>query len=173
MRRTGDLRKLQDSEWSLLEDMPLIDQPNEPAPRSKSPLRAILPYTTALMVLAALYVAWIFYSRREESRKAEETVQQQRDASQKRVDDQIFGSGQVSFTTFEAADGTIKPGQTTQLCYGVVNARSVKIDPPIEQIKPSSRHCMDVAPKKTTTYTITADDDAGHTKTSSLTINVK
>jgi hypothetical protein len=59
------------------------------------------------------------------------------------------------------------------LCYGVVNAKAVKVDPPVEQLKPSAHHCFEIAPKKTTTYTITADDGAGHTKSEALTIQVK
>ena len=87
--------------------------------------------------------------------------------------DSVLQHGQLTFTTFEASDGTLKRGQTTQLCYGVVNAKTVKLDPPVEAIKPSSRHCLDIAPKKTTTYTITADDAAGQTKSVSLTVRVQ
>lgn len=154
--------------------MAFHDESTEPSPaRPRSPLRAILPYTTVLTVIVALYVAWILYSRHEEAVKAEAAAQEQRQTAEKRVNDQIFGSGEVTFTTFEAADATLTPGQKTELCYGVVNAKSVKIEPAVEQIKPSSRHCMEVSPRKTTTYTITADDGAGHSKTLSLTIRVK
>ena len=79
----------------------------------------------------------------------------------------------MKFTTLEAADATVRHGQTTELCYGVVNATSVKIEPPIEQIKPSSHHCMEIAPTKTTTYTVTASDAKGNNKSLSLTITVK
>ena len=42
----------------------------------------------------------------------------------------------------------------------------------MEDIKPSYHHCVEIAPKKTTTYTITADDGAGHTKSLSLEVKV-
>ena len=153
--------------------MSLTDQPNEPVPRPRSPFRAMLPYTTVLLIIVALYAAWTLYSRHQDVAQAEQAALDQKAESAKKVNDQIFGSGDVTFSTFEASDGTVRPGQTTQLCYGVVNATSVKLDPPVEQIKPSSRHCMDIAPKKTTTYTITASDAKGHSKTLSLTVNVK
>ena len=125
------------------------------------------------MIIVALWVAWIFYSRHEENAKAEADAAAKQAEAQKSANDFVLQHGELTFTTFEAADGTLKPGQTTELCYGVVNAKSVKIDPPVEQIKPSIRHCMDIAPKKTTVYTITADDGAGHTKSASLTVHVK
>ncbi len=133
----------------------------------------MIPYTTVLMIIVALWVAWIFYSRRAENAKAEAELQAKQAQAQKDAADFVLQHGELTFTTFEAADGTLKRGQTTELCYGVVNAKSVKLDPPVEQLKPSIRHCMDIAPKKTTVYTITAADGAGHTKSASLTVHVK
>ena len=86
----------------------------------------------------------------------------------------IFGSGEIKFTTFSADNGLVKRGGTTHLCYGVVNATTLKIDPPVgEPVKPTSRHCVEIAPKQTITYTITASNDKGATKTASLTIQVR
>jgi hypothetical protein len=153
--------------------MALTDPTTGPAPQPKSLFKSILPYTTALTIIVALYVAWIMYSRHQATVDAENAAVQQKAEAEKRVNDQIFGSGEVKFTTFEAADAAVRPGQSTELCYGVVNAASVKIDPPVEALKPTSRHCMDIAPKKTTTYTITATDSKGTSKSLSLTIRVK
>src|SRR5579864_3711335 len=97
----------------------------------RSRLRAILPYTTIAVILAALYVAWTFYSRYQENRAAEQAIETKKGQAKKRVADQIFGSGEVSFTTFGVDAGVLKRGEATELCYGVVNAKSVKIDPPI------------------------------------------
>jgi hypothetical protein len=153
--------------------MTLTQPPNEPERRQGSALRAILPYTTVAMIIAALYVAWTFYSRHEANRAAVEAIQKKKAEENKQVVDQVYGSGEVKFTMMTADSGVLAPGQTTQLCYGVANAKAVKVDPPVEQLKPSYHHCFEVAPKKTTTYTITADDGAGHTKSQALTIQVK
>jgi hypothetical protein len=153
--------------------MSLTDQAAEPEPRPRSAFRAILPYTTVLTIIVVLYVAWIMYSRHQAAVTAAQATQDQKAEAQKRVNDQIFGSGEVKFTTLEASDAVVRRGQTTRLCYGVVNATSVKIDPPIEQIKPSSRHCMEIAPTKTTAYTVTASDAKGNSKSLTLTIRVK
>jgi hypothetical protein len=153
--------------------MTLTQPPNEPEREQRSPLRAILPYTTVAMVIAALYVAWTFYSRHEANRAAVEAIHNKRAEQNKQFVNDVYGSGEVKFTTMTADSGVLTPGQTTQLCYGVVNAKAVKVDPPIEPLKPSYHHCFEVGPKKTTTYTITADDGAGHTRSESLTIQVK
>jgi hypothetical protein len=138
-----------------------------------SRLRAILPYTTIAMIIAALYVAWTFYSRHEANRAAVEAIQNKKAEENKRYVGQLYGSGEVKFIAMSADSGVLTRGEKTQLCYGVVNAKAVNVDPPVEQLKPSYHHCFEIAPKKTTTYTFTADDGAGHTKSESLTIQVK
>ena len=154
--------------------MALTDTGLEPPEKKRSGLAALLPFTTVATILVALYVAWIFYSRHESDRKAQEAIETQRQESEKRKADLIFGSGEVKFTIFSADNGVVRRGETTRLCYGVVNATTVKIDPPVgEPVKPTNRHCVEITPKQTTTYTITASNDKGDTKTSSLTIQVK
>lgn len=153
--------------------MALTDASNEAPPPRRSGLRALLPYTTVLLILAALYVAWTFYSRNESSRRAQAAIEEKKEAARKRVVDQIYGSGEVKFSTFGADSGLLHRGEKTELCYGVVNAASVKLDPPVSDIKPSYHHCLEIAPKTTTTYTITAADSKGNSKSESVTVRVE
>jgi len=137
-------------------------------------LRKILPFTSIAVVIAALYVAWVFYSRYESSRKATQAIAAKQEQQRKQVIDEVYGSGEIRFQNFSADDGMLKPGQTTQLCYGVVNATSVRVTPPVgEDVKPMYHHCVEVAPKKTTTYTMTAYNAKGESKSVSLTIQVR
>jgi hypothetical protein len=55
----------------------------------------------------------------------------------------------------------------------VVNAVSVKLDPPVEPLKPTYRHCIEIAPKTTTTYTLTAFNAKGQSKSVSLEVKVR
>ena len=135
--------------------------------------RKLLPYTTVALVIAVLYVGWVFLSRHEANQRAEAAIQAERAEKAKAEATAIFGGRELSFNTFEIDKSVLKRGETAQLCYGVVNARSVKIDPPIEQLKPSYRHCIEIAPRVTTTYTITAIGNTGTTKTLSITLPVK
>ncbi|MBV9265884.1 MAG: hypothetical protein JO061_06930 [Acidobacteriaceae bacterium] len=152
--------------------MPLTDQ-QDPSHQHDSAFRKLLPLTTVGIIIAALYAGWTLYSRHEANERALAEAQAKQQEAQKAQNDAIFQHGELTFTTFEASDAVVRPGQSTQLCYGVVNAKTVKIDPPVEALKPTIRHCMDIAPKKTTTYTITADNGAGQTKSLSLTVRVK
>jgi hypothetical protein len=136
-------------------------------------VRKLLHYTWIAVLIAGLYVAWIFYSRHEREVAAEQELARQKQEQAKRVDNLIFGSGELQFTVFSADNGVLRRGETTELCYGVVNAVRVELDPQIEQAKPTYRHCIEIAPKKTTTYTIKATDAKGNTKSQSLTVQVR
>lgn len=154
--------------------MPLLDSHNNGsgAPR-KSVLESILPYTTVAVIIAALYAAWVFYSRHERTQRVQAEIEAARAETRKRVVDQIYGSGAVSFSTFGVDKGQLRRGESTELCYGVVNATSVKIDPPLPDVKVSYYHCIEIRPKATTTYTITAQNAKGETKSESITVQVK
>ncbi|MBV8808266.1 MAG: hypothetical protein JO033_06285 [Acidobacteriaceae bacterium] len=154
--------------------MSLTDAPNPaPEPKRRSVLEKLLPFTTVAVIIAALYVAWTFYSRYEYNKRTTERIAAERAAKEKQVMKEVYGSGEIRFTTFSIDTQVLKRGQTAQLCYGVVNAKTVTLDPPVEPIKPMYFHCLEIAPKKTTTYTITAENGAGQKESKSLTLQVK
>jgi hypothetical protein len=155
--------------------MGLTDAPQEQQrpPQEWGWMRKMLPFTSIGVLIAILYVAWTFYSRRASEEAATKAAQAKEQEQRQRTVDAVFGNGEVQFSLFSADKGLLSPGEHTQLCYGVVNAKSVKLDPPIAEIAPKYRSCLEIAPTKTTTYTITADDGKGHTKSSSLTVKVR
>jgi hypothetical protein len=62
---------------------------------------------------------------------------------------------------FYAADKLIPKGLTGKLCYGVENATKVELDPPSEDVWPSTGRCFEISPKQKTTYTLTAVGEDG------------
>ena len=135
-------------------------------------LPRILPYTSVLVVLAALYSGWTLYSRRQNSAEAErQSKQKQAEADRKLVE--AFGGDQLTILGFTADSGRVAAGGRVLMCYGVSNATKVAIDPGVEPIKPALSHCLEVFPKKTTTYTLRAEDAKGNSKSASLTIRVR
>ena len=136
-------------------------------------MRKVLAYTWIAVLIAALYVAWIFYSRHERTVRGQQELQKRKQEEAQRVNQLIFGSGEIQFTTFVAEPGVLHRGETGELCYGVVNAVRVELDPPIEAAKPTYRHCLEISPRKTTTYTLKASDSKGNSKSVSLTVQVK
>src|SRR3954454_10106472 len=154
--------------------MALTDSAEAPAAKENSILPRLMWITTVGIIIAGLYVAWTFYSRHQRAQEAEQAIQKKQDDQRKRVANQIFGSGEIKFSTFSISTSVLKRGERTQLCYGVVHATSVRLDPPPpEPLKPAYRHCLDIAPKKTTTYTITASNDKGENQSQSLTLRVE
>ena len=153
--------------------MSLTDAPNQPEPKHRPVLEKLFPFTTIAVIIAALYVGWTFYSRYESNKEAVERIAAEKVAKRKQAVDQVYGSGEIRFTAFSIDTQVLKRGQTAHLCYGVVNAKTAKLDPPVEPIKPMYFHCLEIAPKKTTTYTITAENAAGQKESRSLTLPVQ
>src|ERR1700722_5561749 len=62
----------------------------------------------------------------------------------------------VKIIAFYARDTVVTEGGNTLLCYDVSNAKSVRIDPPVEGVSPSLTRCVEIRPKGETRYTLTA-----------------
>jgi hypothetical protein len=63
---------------------------------------------------------------------------------------------------FYAAEPVITRGESVLLCYGVENTKSVRIEPPVEDLKPSFNRCFSIAPQKTAEYKFIATGDDGN-----------
>jgi len=135
-------------------------------------LRRLLPFTTLAVAIAFLYVAWTFYSRWQEGRELRrKAAEQQLEDARRTIE--AYGNGRVKIMSFSGSTA-VNRGQKAQLCYGVSNAKTVTIDPrPDDEVWPSLARCVEVSPKKTTTYTITASDGAGHTEQQAITVQVQ
>lgn len=81
-------------------------------------------------------------------------------------------TGPVRITQFYATAGTVLSGQKARVCYGVENARSVRISPDLDDVYPSPSRCVEVLPRRTTHYTILAEGFDGKMATRSFTIAV-
>jgi hypothetical protein len=134
---------------------------------------SVVKYSWILVLIVALVVAGIFYSRWRENRDIEEKAAEQQREHARQVAEGLGGTS-FEILNFYAEPGAIRRGDSAELCYGVSNAKTVEIDPKLtEATWPSLTRCISVEPKKTTTYTLTATNGAGQKKTSSLTIEVQ
>ena len=75
--------------------------------------------------------------------------------------------------SFAADPGVVRPGGSVLLCYGVANASTAKMEPPVEGVRLAFTHCVEAFPRKTTSYTLTAGDKSGKTVSASLTVAVR
>jgi hypothetical protein len=134
-------------------------------------LRRLMPYLGLLIVAALIYDGAIFYSRWNARRNAEQ-AQKDEETNKDRDVVKLLGGGGLKIVSFYAAPGTLKRGAHTNLCYGVTGAKKVKLEPAVDEVWPSMSRCVQAAPRATTQYTLTAEDEAGHTATESITIRV-
>jgi hypothetical protein len=128
--------------------------------------------TAVALAAAALNTGWVFWSRYESNRAMDEQLREKQRAEAARVVENLGGT-EFQILSFYASPGIITRGETAQICYGVANAKSVRIEPEVGETWPSYGRCMDVSPIKDTTYTLTAEDAAGHSLTSTLTLRVQ
>jgi hypothetical protein len=135
-------------------------------------LRKILVIWIAVIVVVAGYVGWVFYSRWDDNRRIQaEAAAKKRDEAQRAVD--AMGGDRFEILMFYASPGMIHRGESSMLCYGVSNAKTVSIEPKSGAVWPSLSRCLTVSPEKTTTYTLTAQDAAGNLKTQSIQIELE
>jgi hypothetical protein len=147
---------------------------SDPQPESRPARKNPLLYSSVAIAIALLYVGWVFFSRWQNNRAIEqntkdEAAQKQRENDRASVE--MLGGNEFAIQMFYASPGVIRRGESTRLCYGVSNAKTVKLEPQSNPVWPSHSRCVEVAPAKTTTYTLTIEDAAGNTK--SQTVDVK
>ena len=148
----------------------------EPDSPKKSAFKNPFLYSWSALAIAALVAGWILFSRWQENRVIEKRAKEERtqkQLEQDRIALEQFGGKELAIQNFYAVPGTIRRGETVQLCYGVANAKTVKLEPQSNPVWPSYSLCVEVTPTKTTTYTLTIADAAGNTRTQSLEVKVR
>jgi len=150
----------------------LAEQNPAPKPAFKNPIL----YSSLALLAVLLYVVWIFFFRWQENRQIQRRAMEEKSQKQLAQDRQTIeqlGGKELAIQSFYASAGVIRRGETLQLCYGVANAKTVKLEPQDNPVWPSYTRCVEVSPKNDTTYTLTIQDAAGNTKTQSIDIKVK
>jgi hypothetical protein len=152
----------------------MLAENQNPTPE-KSLLKNPLALFPLLLLVAALYLGWVFFSRHREDqqynrRVRDEQAQKQREADQATI--QQLGGNDLAIQMLYATP-EVRRGQTAQVCFGVANAKSVALEPQPSPVWPSHSLCVDVKPAKTTTYTLTATAADGKSLTQQVTVAVR
>lgn len=149
--------------------------PPQSHPSAKSFFKDPSFYSKSLLFVVALIVGWIFFSRWWQNRSFEYRARQAR-AEKQREEDRAtleqMGGKELAILNFYATPAAVRRGESVQLCYGVANAKTVKLEPQPNPVWPSYSRCVDVTSTKTTTYTLTIVDAAGNTKSQSVEVKV-
>jgi hypothetical protein len=127
----------------------------------------------AATVLAVLWCGWGLLERREAQRAWEAERERAANPPLSAEFNRIYGGSELKILQFYATGGGQYPGQRWSLCYGVLNAKSVRTDPPLPGLYPTLSKCVDVKPRTKTRYTLTAEDARGKTATASIVLPVR
>ena len=146
---------------------------NDPTPEPSSGPHKFFLVSAVVLFLGAIYVGWVFYSRWEANQELQRKAAE-RERAQNQQTFEAMGGNRFEILSYSADPTAIDAGEKSSLCYSVSNAKTVKIDPPAEEpIWPAFQRCVRVSPRKTTTYTLTIDDGAGHTKSAMVEVRVR
>jgi hypothetical protein len=96
-------------------------------------------------------------------------ARRERDYSASRDD----ASGAVVITQFYARAAETMDGDSNLTCYGVRNATSVRIEPPVEKLTPAINRCFFVEPHQDTAYKLVAEGADGSQAAESFRVRVK
>jgi hypothetical protein len=133
--------------------------------------RADIPLRVAA-IIAAAYLGYVFLARHTSNRRFEDR-QKSAEAAPDPKFEATYGGTAVKIVQFYARDAVITEGESTVICYGLVNAKSVKIEPPVSGVQVALSNCVSVQPEHDTQYTMTAEGTDGKTVTAAFTLAVK
>jgi hypothetical protein len=133
-------------------------------------MRRLRPFFVITTALALSYLAWVFVSRGIDSAR---WTRRNQTADTRAADlARIYGGSEVRILQFYARDGNIVEGTKSVICYGVLNARTVRIEPAVSGVGPSLNRCVEVSAEKETRYTLIAEGADGQTVSESFLLGV-
>jgi hypothetical protein len=149
---------------------------SDPVSEPKSILKNPLVYSSGVLIVVIVAVGFIMFSRWQERRSVERQATREH-AEKQREQDRLaveqLGGQDFAILDFYASPALIRRGESAQLCYGVSNAKTVKLEPQSHAVWPSPNNCVEVSPIKDTTYTLTVEDGSGNTKTQDVEVKVR
>ena len=134
-------------------------------------IRRLLPFLSVGIFIALVVNGWIFYSRWARDRETER-VRVQKETQQARRTLDLMGGTDLKILNWYGSPPTIRRGAEASLCYSVVGAKTVRMEPAVKELYPAFSHCIQVSPRANTEYKLFAEDAAGHTASSSFTLKV-
>jgi len=135
-------------------------------------MRRVFGYTWwILLAFVCIYLSVVFLTRRSAHRALIEDHRERKEAQERAIVD-AYGGQDLAILNFYANPAAIRKGETTEICYSVPNAESVRIEPPVENVWPSLSRCVEVSPETDTVYTLIAEDANGNRVTADTAVEV-
>jgi hypothetical protein len=121
------------------------------------------------LALAGVRLGWVWWSRHDARVRMEDATRPRRSQGYQSAED----DGRLAITQFYARSGEITAGERNLVCYGVRNATSVWIEPPVENLSPAMNRCFFVDPQEDTTYKLVAEGPDGGEASESFRVHVR
>jgi hypothetical protein len=126
-----------------------------------------------LLLLAVIvplaYLAWVSAGRRNLP-SAPKASPDPELASRQAGIDSTYGESDLRILMFYSPAGDLMEGDRATICYGVLNAASVRIEPPLDGVGVSVNRCVAAAPSEDTRYTLIATGKDGSVASESFVI---
>ncbi len=139
---------------------------------SDNPFGNVIRYSwVAVLAAVAVYLGCIGFSRMIGNARMASRIQ----AAKARpfTDFSLPQGSDLTILQFYGDTWQITEGEHVVICYGVQNARAVRIDPAVEELSPAFNRCIAAWPEKTTTYTLIATGVGDAEVRASFTVRVK
>jgi hypothetical protein len=134
-------------------------------------MKRVLRYGAAGFLIALAYLGWIALTRYNANQEFEREAAQSETARYKKL---VPASTELKITQFYTSKQEAARGESILVCYGVENARSVRIEPPIEEhLPPLPGKCFPFSPHRTTTLKLVAEGQTGGEATASITVRAR
>lgn len=129
-------------------------------------MRRVARYLWVVAAAAVLYVGWTL---------ADRFIGVQRLDSAATLKQPLLPDhgGAVKILQFYSSAGVLAEGEKAILCYGVANAKAVRIEPAVAPVSLSPNRCFDIAPQRDTRYTLIAEGADGARASESFLVRVK
>lgn len=128
-------------------------------------MRTVVHYTWIGVLVAVLYVGWVFASRWLSTPPPKPEPAPVSAGS-------YTPDTKLKISQFYVSPPEFVEGGKALLCYGVQNAKTVRVEPAVDGVWPSSNRCVEVAPQRTTRYKLIAESADGQVETSFTDVKV-
>jgi hypothetical protein len=133
--------------------------------------RKLLFVSWLVAAFALMHSAWVLISRRMSESDSAKVEGARLARSYGGLP--AYSGTELKILAFYTGSAVVTRGDPLTLCYGVINARSVQIEPGVDGAGPSLNRCVSASPKETTTYTLTARSANGEEAKQSFTVEVR
>jgi hypothetical protein len=124
----------------------------------------IIALAPALAYLCFVLIGRYVGARKTPPPRSEDWVKRQAEF------ERVYGGTALKIIQFYSPNGDLMEGDSTVICYGVLNAKSVRMEPPVEGVGVALNRCVSVAPEEATRYTLIAEGNDGSVASESFVI---